>query len=87
MNRCACGKRMSKHANVCKTCHQGRQAQLRAEGLAILQKGCCPDCGQALRQNLAITGWWQCAGYGAEGFRAAGSKPCSWQVIIPEERS
>lgn len=32
-----------------------------------------------VRQNLALTGWVQCDGYGAEGFRKAGSKPCAWQ--------
>ena len=40
----------------------------------------CPHCGAPLRRNLALTGWWQCSQYGAEGFRADSSKPsCSWQ--------
>jgi hypothetical protein len=61
-----------------------RREKLRAEGIAVVSTGVCPCCGQKIVRNLSITGWFQCAGYGAEGFRAAGSKPCSWQVIIPE---
>ncbi len=81
--QCECGKRMSKYARQCRDCAAKRTAQLIAEGTAVVSAGCCPDCGQAIRSNNSITGWFQCAGYGAEGFRAAGSRPCSWQVIIP----
>jgi ribosomal protein L37AE/L43A len=43
--------------------------------------GVCPECGQPLRYNNAMAGWWQCSGYGAEGFRAPGSTPCSFQTF------
>ena len=40
----------------------------------------CPDCGRAVKRNLALTGWVQCSQYGAEGFRADSTQPaCSWQ--------
>lgn len=77
---------MSKYATRCKACEAARSTQLRTEGLAQIQSGRCPNCGQPIRRNLAITDWFQCAGYGAEGFRDAGSKPCSWQVILPKAR-
>jgi hypothetical protein len=67
---------------------RARQAQLRTEGLAVVATGRCPCCGQGIHQNLSITGWWQCDGYGADGFRKNGATPCpgGWQVIIPRER-
>jgi hypothetical protein len=44
--------------------------------------GKCPQCGAGLRNNLAISGWWQCNQYGAEGFRKDSTKPaCSWQAF------
>jgi hypothetical protein len=50
------------------------------ETIEIVRKGKCPQCGGPLRRNLAISGWWQCAQYGAVGFRQDASKPaCSWQ--------
>ena len=57
-----------------------RIAQQQAETRAVVATGCCPQCGGKLRRNSALTGWWQCAQYGAVGFRADSSKPaCSWQ--------
>jgi hypothetical protein len=57
-----------------------RMKLARAETLGIVIGGRCPTCGAGLRRNLALSGWWQCAQYGAEGFRADSSKPsCSWQ--------
>ena len=51
-----------------------------AEARRVVQSGKCPQCGSPVRRNLALTGWWQCSQYGAEGFRADSSKPsCSWQ--------
>lgn len=51
-----------------------------AETQEIVRKGKCPRCGGPLRRNLALTGWWQCAQYGAVGFRLDASKPsCEWQ--------
>lgn len=58
-----------------------RIATAKAEAGRIVATGKCPDCGQPLRRNLALAGWWQCSGYGAEGFRAADSTPCSFQTF------
>jgi len=47
---------------------------------AVVASGVCPECGAGLRRNLALAGWWQCAQFGADGFRADSSRPsCSWQ--------
>ena len=57
-----------------------RLEAVHAEARRVVQSGKCPQCGSPLRRNLALTGWWQCSQYGAEGFRADSSKPsCSWQ--------
>lgn len=57
-----------------------RIAAAQAATAAVVASGCCPQCGASLRRNASLTGWWQCAQYGAEGFRADSSKPaCSWQ--------
>ena len=55
------------------------EAQREATKAAIV-KGRCPCCGSGLRRNLALSGWWQCEQYGAEGFRKDSSRPaCNWQ--------
>lgn len=52
----------------------------QAETRAVVATGKCPTCSAGLRQNLSITGWWQCEQLGAEGFRKDATKPsCSWQ--------
>ena len=56
-----------------------RMAAARAEAHAALDANTCPRCAQQVRRNLALTGWVQCSGFGADGFRAQGSTPCSWQ--------
>jgi hypothetical protein len=57
-----------------------RIAKAQAETRAVVATGKCPCCGESLKRNLSITGWWQCAQLGAEGFRKDSSKPaCSWQ--------
>src|SRR5260370_31885723 len=62
--------------------HVARMDALHAEARQIVASGKCPDCGAALRRNLALAGWWQCTQYGAEGFRADSSKPsCSFQTF------
>lgn len=58
-----------------------RIAAAKAEAARIVATRVCPMCGQRLVYNSAILGWWQCSGYGAEGFRAAGSTPCSFQTF------
>ena len=56
-----------------------RMASARVEAGQALDTNTCPRCSQAVRRNLALTGWVQCSGLGAEGFRAQGSTPCEWQ--------
>ena len=58
---------------------QARMDAASRETKAAWDANTCPDCGQGLRRNLALTGWVQCDGFGAEGFRKAGSTPCNWQ--------
>lgn len=58
---------------------QRMQAQ-QDETRRIVATGVCPRCGSALRNNLALTGWWQCAQLGADTHRADATKPaCAWQ--------
>ena len=48
--------------------------------IAVVKSGKCPVCGEGLRRNTSMTGWWQCQQLGAEGFRKDASKPsCDWQ--------
>ena len=47
----------------------------------VVATGRCPECGQPLVRNSALAGWWQCSGYGAEGFRVAGATHCSFQTF------
>lgn len=51
-----------------------------AEVRAAVAANACPRCGRPLRRNRALIGWWQCAQFGAEGFRADPAQPpCDWQ--------
>lgn len=53
-----------------------------AEAQKIVATGQCPHCGNPLRRNLALSGWWQCSQYGSDGFRKDNSKPaCSFQTF------
>lgn len=82
VSRCECGKRKSQYANRCKACSDKRHTECVAQARAIVATGQCPYCGRALRRNLAISGWWQCSQYGAEGFRADSAAPsCSFQTF------
>ena len=77
---CQCGKRIARGATECRKCWQIRSAAIHAEVQAIVNEGTCPTCGATLRRNLALTGWWQCSQYGAEGFRLHSDRPaCGWQ--------
>ena len=61
---------------------KARMDKLHTEAVAIVQTGKCPQCGRPLRRNLALSGWYQCSQYGAEGFRADASQPsCSFQTF------
>jgi hypothetical protein len=47
---------------------------------AVVKAGVCPDCGSAIKRNLALTGWYQCVQFGAIGWRLDANKPqCNWQ--------
>lgn len=57
-----------------------RLEDARQEVIRIVATGVCPQCGRKLRQNLSLTGWWQCSQFGAVGFRADAEQPsCDWQ--------
>lgn len=59
---------------------EARILKARAEVVQAVSSGHCPTCGAAIKRNLAITGWWQCEQFGAEGFRKDPNKPaCNWQ--------
>ena len=62
---------------------QKREASY-AEAERIVATGKCPDCGNELIRNLALTGWWQCAGYASPGFRKPGHEndaKCGFQIF------
>jgi len=80
-SRCGCGAVKAKDATRCRACDRKASDARYAEAEAVVTTGTCPACGQALRRNLALTGWWQCSGFGAEGFRAPGASPCSFQTF------
>jgi predicted nucleic acid-binding Zn ribbon protein len=85
-NKCTCGKVMGKYAHRCHDCDRKHWAHLRADALAVVATGKCPQCGRPLRQNLSITGWWLCSQFGAKQFRADPTQPsCSFQVVVPGE--
>ena len=84
MQECVdCGKKKApKYFPVCKPCQAKRLDVRRANATELLKKGVCPECGTKLRYNSSITGWWQCAQLGAEGFRLDASKPsCGFQFF------
>lgn len=59
---------------------EARLAAARAEVQRIVATRTCPLCGSALRRNLSLTGWWQCAQFGTEQFREDPRKSqCNWQ--------
>jgi hypothetical protein len=64
--------------------HEDRMAQIHAEARRIVAAGKCPECGSGLRRNLALAGWWQCACYGRDDFRAPeyrGKPDCNFQCF------
>lgn len=59
-----------------------KSAAIYAAARAVVSAGICPSCGAGLKRNSSITGWYQCAQYGAIGFRADSAAPgCSWQAF------
>lgn len=62
---------------------QARIEAATAEARKIVATGKCPKCGDAIKANLAITGWYVCVQKGAVGFRKDASKPgCEFQCFI-----
>lgn len=62
--------------------HKAAMAKAHAEAIAIVTTGKCPCCGDGLRRNLSIAGWYQCAQFGAPGFRKDSTKPaCGFQTF------
>jgi ribosomal protein L37AE/L43A len=59
-----------------------RIQRAKDEARRVVATGHCPECGEVLRRNLSITGWWQCAQVGSVVFRKDPSKPsCNWQAF------
>jgi ribosomal protein L37AE/L43A len=60
--------------------YNARIDKIHAEVKAIVATGKCPTCGETLRRNSSMTGWWQCGQLGAVGFRKNANLPsCNWQ--------
>ena len=59
-NKCSCGRRISRQANECRTCSRQKMDRIHAEAEVIVATGKCPNCGNPLRRNNSLTGWWQC---------------------------
>lgn len=76
---------MTRSQKAAETKRRNREAKERiqraqAETRRVVESGRCPRCGAGLRRNNALSGWWQCEQFGAEGFRKDSSKPsCDWQ--------
>ncbi len=80
-SRCQCGRTKSQYAGYCRKCTAERDASRIAVAQAVVSTGLCPQCQGKLKQNLSITGWWQCLQYGAVTHRADPSKAaCSYQT-------
>lgn len=57
-----------------------RRERYHEEIRVIVAAGACPMCGDGLRRNSSIAGWFQCEQSGAVGFRKDPTQPaCSWQ--------
>lgn len=77
---------MTKEERAARKAEQQRTAdRLKAiydENIRIVTEGRCPECGDALKRNLSMTGWYQCVQLGAEGFRKDASRPsCRFQCF------
>jgi hypothetical protein len=59
---------------------KARIEKAHQETREIVAKGKCPRCGNGLRRNNSILGWWQCEQYGAVQWRKDPQKEdCGWQ--------
>lgn len=62
-----------------------RMRAANKEAREALSSNVCPSCGGGVHRNLALTGWVQCDGFGADGFRKnPNATPCSWQGFTGE---
>lgn len=62
-----------------------RMRALNVQAHSALRLNLCPECGQHVHRNLSLTGWVQCDGFGADGFRKdPNAKPCNWQDFTGE---
>jgi ribosomal protein L37AE/L43A len=60
--------------------YNARLDKIHAEVKAIVATGKCPTCGEALRRNSSMAGWWQCEQLGSTAFRKNPDlPPCGWQ--------
>ena len=58
-------------------------AHTEAQVALILRR--CPRCAGKVHRNLALTGWVQCDGFGADGFRRdPNAQKCDWQGFTGE---
>ena len=61
---------------------RNRLDEAKRQANAVVAAGKCPECGAGLRRNLALSGWWQCEQFGAEGFRKDANRPsCNFQCF------
>ena len=80
--KCKCGRRKAKLAMTCTKCAHEKHEQCVAKAKAIVGSNCCPDCGDELKRNLAMTGWYQCVQFGNEDFRKNPAAPsCGFQCF------
>jgi len=79
--KCECGRTKRANASVCDKCSKALDDARYSANEAIVRTNTCPLCGNSLVRNYSLTGWYQCAGFGAEGFRKANSKPCNFQTF------
>lgn len=64
---------------------QERMAARNLEARTALHSNTCPSCKGNVHRNLALTGWVQCDGFGAVGFRKnPNAMPCNWQGFTGE---
>lgn len=77
-----CGKRCKKYVGYCNSCYMKKRQIEIEQAIKIVNTNCCPQCGSKIRRNLALSGWYQCEQFGADGFRKDSSLPeCSWQTF------
>ena len=79
--RCECGRVRALHAGQCIECTRNGTEARHAAARVIVAAGKCPDCGQRLKRNRAMAGWWQCVRYAADGIYGISARECSFQIF------